>query len=353
MRTKELVACTCEVCGKVSYQRTVSTLCRKHAYEKTHVERFGSLEEYHRQRELKKRVTNLERYGVEIVFQDTARVHAGMVRKYGVEHSMQVPEVVAKSVAVKIERYGSASPNNEKAKKTNIERYGDPGFTNPEKRRETFLERYGVENASQVPEIKRRAADTFNEKYGPDGELHDEYVSKIKATNLERYGVEVPIQNEAIREKIDATLVERYGTKYVMQNKRVLERARAKYYFEGLEFDSSWELYYFLWLRDSGVEFEYKPRGIRYAKDGTPHFYYPDFLVESRYVDVKGDHLYRDGWLTSPSGKHVFREKTMCYREHGVEVVTSSGMKPAFEYVDAKYGASYVRSFRMGRAPDA
>jgi len=41
--------------------------------------------------------------------------------------------------------------------------------------------------------------------------FHQPNVAKIKRTNLEKYGVEVPIQSKEIRSRVEATNLERYG----------------------------------------------------------------------------------------------------------------------------------------------
>ena len=49
---------------------------------------------------------------------------------------------------------------------------------------------------------------------------------KIKATNLERYGVEYAMQSKEVRDKIKATNLERYGYENAMQNEEVQNKVR-------------------------------------------------------------------------------------------------------------------------------
>lgn len=49
---------------------------------------------------------------------------------------------------------------------------------------------------------------------------------KIKAANLEKYGVEYPMQSKEIKEKAKATTREHYGTDYSFQNKDMNKKAR-------------------------------------------------------------------------------------------------------------------------------
>lgn len=72
-----------------------------------------------------------------------------------------------------------------------------------EKAKQTNLERYGVENASQCDFVKE----------------------KVKQTNLERYGVECSLQCDTVKEKAKQTNLERYGVKYAQQNAKIAEKS--------------------------------------------------------------------------------------------------------------------------------
>ena len=108
-----------------------------------------------------------------------------------------------------------------------------------EKSKNTCLEKYGVENPSQLEEIKERKKetlfnnyDTYNvfdisnetikEKYGVDNVFQSEEIKeKIKETNLKKYGVENPQQNKEIKEKTLETNLERYSVKHPLQSEEI------------------------------------------------------------------------------------------------------------------------------------
>ena len=71
------------------------------------------------------------------------------------------------------------------------------------KRTETCLEKYGVENPSQLKEIRE----------------------KQKQTNLEKYGVNNPNQSKVIKEKQKQTLLEKYGVENPSQLKEFRDTA--------------------------------------------------------------------------------------------------------------------------------
>lgn len=74
--------------------------------------------------------------------------------------------------------------------------------------RETIKSKYGVDNASQVPEIRDKMSASIKTK--------SETISfNRKRTMLERYGVEHPLQSKEIRERAEQTCLDRYGVRNV------------------------------------------------------------------------------------------------------------------------------------------
>ena len=55
-------------------------------------------------------------------------------------------------------------------------------------------------------------------------------VEKVKATSLEKYGCENPLQNKEIKDKIKATNLEKYGFEHPQQNAEVSEKASKNAY---------------------------------------------------------------------------------------------------------------------------
>ena len=100
----------------------------------------------------------------------------------------------------KLKRYGIKSPLalkevQSKIKKTNLEKYGHEYSFNFEKIKKTNLEKYGVDNPWKSKQIR----DT------------------IKQTNLEKYGSYNPLGSKDIRKKIKQTMINKYGKEYSAQ----------------------------------------------------------------------------------------------------------------------------------------
>ena len=59
-------------------------------------------------------------------------------------------------------------------------------------------------------------------------------------------------------------------------------------YHNGVYFDSSWELAYWLYCVDHNIPIERNEKGFEYYIDDKRHLYYPDFIVNGEYVEIKG-----------------------------------------------------------------
>ena len=91
-----------------------------------------------------------------------------------------------------------------------------------EKMRATCLEKYGVEYSMQSKEVQEKSKATCLEKYGVEYATQSkEMKEKSKATCLENYGVEYSMQSKEVQEKSKATCLEKYGVEYAMQNTEI------------------------------------------------------------------------------------------------------------------------------------
>ena len=64
--------------------------------------------------------------------------------------------------------------------------------------------------------------------------------------------------------------------------------------YPDVKFASSWEFKVYDFLTEHSVQFEYQPAiSIPYEYEGTHHTYHPDFLVDGRIFEVKGDQFFR------------------------------------------------------------
>ena len=103
--------------------------------------------------------------------------------------------------------------------------------------KKTNLERYGSEMPLQNKEILKKFKQTNIDKYGFSSPLlNKEVKNKSKKTIFDKYGVDNISQNEDIKEKVKETNLERYGVEHPLQNKKILNKLKQtnldKYGFE-------------------------------------------------------------------------------------------------------------------------
>lgn len=239
-----------------------------------------------------------------------------------------------------------------------------------ESRERTMLERYGVVHPSHMTDFAQKCAETkqtrynsatynnrdkcYNtliEKYGSVEAYYKHIGSMSNATKIERYGT-TSYNN---REKFAQTLMQRYGVTAPMHSKIICDKSHHKYTYNGVKFDSSYELVYYIWLSDFHVDFEYRP-GVMFAYEyeGIVHVYNPDFLVNGELVELKGRQFFKD---KDPSKSMVnpynhkldglYEAKHQCMLNNGVKIIVDCSEYE--QYVATTYGKDYIKSFRNRR----
>jgi hypothetical protein len=133
------------------------------------------------------------------------------LEKYGVENISQLEETKEKVRQTNLDRFGAEYPAQSDFIK--------------EKYKQTNLERYGVENYTQTDEFRDKYTETCIEKYGVENVSQlEETKEKVKQTNIEKYGVEYYTQTEEFKNKARKSSLEKFGTEYPTQNKKVIEK---------------------------------------------------------------------------------------------------------------------------------
>jgi hypothetical protein len=228
--------------------------------------------------------------------------------------------------------------------------------------KKTFLKKYGVENARQLSIVDNKIRATNRERYGVDyGFSSDSVKQKIKDTCLEKYGVENPFQDKNIikniKKKSEETMRKRYGVKKPCQLREVRIKAQQKYIYNNIGFDYSWELAYYIYLKDNNIDFEFQPDlNIFYEANGASHKYFPDFKIGQRLIEIKGNQFIdKDGNLTNPykrmtkKSKELLCAKQKCMKDNNVELILLDDIKPYIEYINNKYGKQYLSSFKKNK----
>lgn len=229
-----------------------------------------------------------------------------------------------------------------------------------EKIKSICLERYGVDNVAKIPglmqtinqslEINSRKKKTWSEKSKEEleaiknkrnktwSEKSEEELEAIKSKRRQIWSEKSEEEKEAIKSKSrqtwkNKTLKEREAIKDKIRQtwseksdeeiKAIQSKRRKKYFFEGLSFDSSWELEFYKLCKLNGLKVKREPVVFDYEYSGTIYHYIPDFEVEGILVEIKNSYLFNGKTLVepyksskTPQGK--LNAKYQCLEEKGV-----------------------------------
>lgn len=96
----------------------------------------------------------------------------------------------------------------------------------PKKIEESNMLTYGVKNTFEIPEIRKKVNQTFEDKYGGNPNKSKEVIEKRQRTNFERYGVEHYSQTKEYLEKVRESSLKRYGVDHHGKAKEVVDKRK-------------------------------------------------------------------------------------------------------------------------------
>ena len=177
----------------------------------------------------------------------------------------------------------------------------------------TYKIEHGIEDSSiinigQIPEIKEKIKSKVgNKKTNPD--FWKEQIKKLQNTCLEKYGVRSFSQTNEFAKKV-----------------------HYKVTYNGQQFDSKWEVKVAKYCLENGIEFKYQPEiSFEYEVNGKKHYYHPDFLINGKLYEIKGDHfLAEDGTWFNPYDKNDTEKqkaRQKCCLANNVIVLYSNELK--------------------------
>ena len=101
-------------------------------------------------------------------------------------------------------------------------------------------------------------------------------------------------------------------------------------FYKGVWLDSSWELAFLMFHLDNGIEIKRNEEGFAYKYGKKELRYFPDFLVEGKYVEIKGK--------MDRKSKSKIRQFP-----HELLVIGPAEIKPYLEYARKKYGIGFAK----------
>ena len=169
------------------------------------------------------------------------------------------------------------------------------------KMKATNMERRGVENPFQDPGVRDKMKATNMEQYGVENPFQDSGVrEKVKATNMERYGVEHPMQNAEVSEKVSHNAYKAYDYKYP-SGKTIRLQGYEKFAIDDLLAQKINE-------DDIITKRTDVPECFYKDSEGNIHRYYVDILIQSQKLCIE----VKSTWtLEKNKEKVVFTKKAL------------------------------------------
>lgn len=174
------------------------------------------------------------------------------------------------------------------------------------KRKETMIKKYGCEYTTQSKELREKMKETMEEKIGEN--YYEVIQQHREENNLKNFGVNIKgFQDEESKKKSKETCMKKYGYECTalvpeIREKQALsshKKWKVKINDKIVCFDSKPEIYYYFWLKDNGIEFEYNKKYHKQyvdCKTNTIRSYYYDFhlLNNDSYIELKGDCFFNE-----------------------------------------------------------
>jgi len=113
--------------------------------------------------------------------------------------------------------------------------------------------------------------------------------------------------------KFNDSMLLKYGENNASKIDELLHTKKHKFRYNNIGFDSTAEIEVYKFCEAHELQFKYQPFSISYSDStGKLHKYYPDFEINGKLYEVKGDHLLKDNKLYFPYRSRFNRRRT-CY----------------------------------------
>ena len=124
-------------------------------------------------------------------------------------------------------------------------------------------------------------------------------------------------------------------------------------YYNGIVFDSKWELMFYLYERDCGKEIIREPVKIQYKDSfGKTHIYSPDFSVNGELVEIKGSQFINGDDIYCPYKvndriQDVYKSLGKTIKDNNVKIISSNEIKQYERYVRNNYDINWINSLYL------
>lgn len=285
--------------------------------------------------------------------------HNSMVNK-SIEEKQLIREKSKQTCLIKYgTEFSFQSENNKnKSAQTKLEKYNDKNYNNSEL---AFFNKYGVTHDDYIKQ-KQLEKQIKREKYleyikTPEfKKMRSNNAKKARETILERYTEEeiksfgkktmitkrlknngAAMSNET-KQKMKQTCLERYGVDSYAKTGNI---HRSLYTEDNINFDSSWELAFYRYLKANDIKCKIHSAVFEYEYNNSMHTYIVDFEIDNNYYEIKGDHFFKDNKMINPFDRtqdELYEAKHQCMLKNNVIILKYKELKElgVFDYLQDK-----------------
>ena len=156
-------------------------------------------------------------------------------------------------------------------------------------------------------------------------------------------------EKQSIADKTKQTCLERYGVEFYSQTEEANQSHKTRYQYQDIMFDSSWELYFYLYHKMNNHNISRATNRLKYTFNGKDHYYFPDFNVDGKLYEIKGGQFWKEGTMQNPYDHTLdalFEAKHLCGLKNGVTFIKEDDMRPIITFVDNVCTNEFIKSFR-------
>ena len=216
--------------------------------------------------------------------------------------------------------------------KTCLKRYGKEFYQCGENWKEIVKNTWSNKSDEELLNHKNKIKTTTKDRYGVDNYSSlVECREKVIQTNQEKYGVDNYTKTNECIEKMKLTCQEKYGVDNYAQTFEFAKYHRKRIEYDGITFDSSWEVIVYKYCKENNIDCIYQPDiTFEYEYDGKNHIYHPDFLINDQLYEIKGDQFFDGDKMICPydrSKDMLYEMKHQCMLKNDVIILRNADIE--------------------------
>ena len=188
--------------------------------------------------------------------------------------------------------------------------------------KDLFTGKHKVERFSLIKECPRCKNDF--EIFGTYKELYDRDSKKYCSDKCSR----ARKLSQETKDKISKKVAE-YSNSNDPKLKNIFKGKFKTGWYKGYYCDSSWELAFIIYHLENNITFERNKEGFEYIHNGEKHRYYPDFVINNVFYELKGFHTEKVDSKTS-------------YFPYELKILYKKDVDVYLDYVISKYGKDFT-----------